>query len=94
MDNLEVCLDHNCMKPCDKCEVILLRSRLNACEKALNRFAGEMGRDPWPTCMTLQSGEFGPPRTNGWEGWFLEYKRDVQNLARSTLAEIRGSCGP
>lgn len=58
--------------------------RILELEKALKRIA-DGTHDENPTCMSLPTGEFGPPRTNGWEGWAREIAQVHREIARAAL---------
>lgn len=61
--------------------------RVEAMERALRRIAKGTHEDH-PTCMGLPNGEFGPPRTGGWEGWAREIAETHKQIAREALDEI------
>lgn len=77
-----------------------LKAQAARMREALEELTGDMKQDLTPTCMAIKRTigerefyEFGPPRTDGWQGWFDEYKASVQKRAREALAAIRGEKG-
>ena len=77
-------------------ELLEAREKIRVAEEAFERLS-RMPFDPTPTCMTIERKvgdfkftEFGPPRTNGWEGWAIELREFTEGTSKKALSILRG----
>lgn len=77
-------------------ELLASREKIRVAEEAFERLS-RMPFDPTPTCMTIERKvgdfkftEFGPPRTNGWEGWAIELREFTEGTSKKALSILRG----
>ena len=72
-----------------------LEKKLEVAIAALEELKKGVGNNATPCCTIIEHKvgdmewkEFGPPRTNGWSGYYIEYRNSVENLVKDTLEKI------